>query len=150
MNIKKLIFIFLIFQFFLTSFPLYKETGVKSTGDIIPTILEMFEMFLFISFWSILFAIMALLIKKKNLLIFISKFTFFIVSTLNILILLYTNLLVIVGGPLGEGGIIFAFFPIFGFYISIAGIILGIIIYFIKDQPIITKLLYRLLHLTKK
>ena len=126
MKTKKLIKILLIIQIFLTLLAL-------NTGLDITLVYALF-LTLLVTGWSIFSGIFALKLNKKNIFNFVSKFTFFSISSLVLLVLLYLNVLVLRNGKLGESGLLFFVVPIYGFYIFIGSIILGTIIFFIRKK----------------
>ena len=89
---------------------------------------------LFIIGWSIFSGIFVLLLNKNNIFDFISKFSFFTISSLNILALLYFSFRVLAYGPLTEAFLTFMYFPIFGFFVFVGAIVLGVITFLVKKK----------------
>ncbi len=127
MKLRKLIIIFLITQVFLTWFSLSKDIDIADLTDII-------LIPIFVMGWSIFSGIFALFFNKNNIFDFVSKFSFFSISTFNILALLFLSFNVLLNGPMREAGLIFIAFPIYGFFVVTGSIILGIIIFFIRKK----------------
>ncbi|MPV85120.1 hypothetical protein [Ostreibacterium oceani] len=127
MKTKKLIIILLIVQLLLSWASLSKDLDIADSKDIIlgP---------LFIMGWSIFSGIFALLLNKNNIFDFVSKFSFFAISSCNILALLYISFAVLVNGPLRETGLIFIAFPIYGFFVFVGSIVLGVITFLVKKK----------------
>lgn len=131
MENKRLVIVTLIVQVFLTWISLHKDiTTIGLKGILVFP--------LFVTFWAITSALILIFSKKQNIK-YVSRITFTLISGINILILLFISLSVILGGPLRQEGLIFLVFPIYGFFVFLAGIILGSIIYYIKNENLKSK-----------
>lgn len=127
MSKNKLIVIFILTQIVLTFISLAKDIAPFNIEDLI-------GMPLLVCGWSLFAAIPAFLLNKKNIFGFTSIFVFFVVSSLNILGLLFIIHMMLRNGPLREAGLIFLGFPIYGFFALVSSEIVGMIIFLIKKK----------------
>lgn len=130
MKKNKLVVLFLTVQVLLIGLALHKDLGVIGAINF----QNIISIVLFIMGWSLFSAVFAIFAKEESEFSYVSKFVFFLISSLNIAELLFISIGVILGGPLNESGLILIVFPFYGFFALIAGSILGTIVYHIKNR----------------